>query len=38
MTKMIIEDKMDGQVSVENIDNGACFTIKIGIKDENTST
>ncbi|RXJ78360.1 ATP-binding protein [Arcobacter sp. F2176] len=29
MTKVIIEDKMNGQVSVENIDGGAMFTIKL---------
>lgn len=30
MSKMIIEDKMDGVLSVENIDDGALFTIKLG--------
>ena len=28
MAKMIIEDKMKGQLSVENKNNGACFNIK----------
>ncbi|PHR71774.1 MAG: hypothetical protein COA66_08550 [Arcobacter sp.] len=30
MAKVIIEDKMAGTISVENINDGACFTIKIG--------
>jgi len=30
MAKVIIEDKMAGSINVENIDDGACFTIKIG--------
>jgi len=29
MSKMIIEDHMKGKLSVSNIDDGACFTIKI---------
>lgn len=29
MTKVIIEDKMNGKISVENIDGGAMFTIKL---------
>jgi nitrogen fixation/metabolism regulation signal transduction histidine kinase len=29
MTKVIIEDKMNGEISVENIDGGAMFTIKL---------
>ena len=30
MAKVIIEDKMAGSIKVENINDGACFTIKIG--------
>lgn len=32
MAKVIIEDKMAGSIKVENINDGACFTIKIGQK------
>jgi len=31
MSKMIIEDNMNGRIGVENIENGAVFTIEIGI-------
>jgi len=31
MSKMIIEDNMDGKISVENITNGAQFTIELGV-------
>ena len=31
MVKMIIEDKMNGRVSVKNIENGACFTMILGL-------
>ena len=27
MSKMIIEKNMNGELTVENVDNGACFTI-----------
>ncbi len=37
MCKVIIEDKMDGKISVENKDDGACFKIKLGHICENTS-
>ncbi|RXK08680.1 ATP-binding protein [Halarcobacter ebronensis] len=30
MTKVIIEDKMDGQIFVRNVEDGAIFTIKLG--------
>ena len=30
MAKMIIEDKMDGKISVENINTGAAFKVQIG--------
>jgi len=30
MAKMIIEDKMDGKIEVENINNGACFKMILG--------
>lgn len=32
MTKVIIEDKMDGQIFVKNVDDGAMFTIRLGQK------
>lgn len=32
MTKMIIEDKMEGKISVQNNNDGACFTIELGQK------
>ena len=38
MSKMIIEDKMGGNISVENKNNGACFKIKLGHTCENIST
>lgn len=31
MTKMIIEDKMNGKISVSNINDGACFKIELGL-------
>lgn len=36
MSKMIIEDKMQGIIYVENKNDGAFFTIKLGCKCENT--
>ena len=38
MTKMIVEDKMGGKISVENKNNGACFKIKLGHICENISS
>jgi signal transduction histidine kinase len=38
MTKMIIEDKMGGKISVENKNAGACFKIKLGHICENISS
>ncbi|MFV0561996.1 ABC transporter substrate binding protein [Malaciobacter mytili] len=35
MAKLIIEDKMDGKINVENTKNGAKFIIKLGVNDEN---
>ena len=35
---MIIEDKMDGHISVENKNAGACFKIKLGHICENISS
>jgi nitrogen-specific signal transduction histidine kinase len=35
MTKLIIEDKMSGRISVENTDIGAKFTIKLELYNEN---
>ncbi|WP_321469008.1 ABC transporter substrate binding protein [Halarcobacter sp.] len=32
MTKVIIEDKMDGQIFVKNVEDGAMFTIRLGQK------
>ncbi len=32
MSKMIIEDKMGGEISVKNINDGAMFTIKLDLK------
>jgi|GEM_PF-5374288 len=34
MSKMIIDDNMNGNLSVENTRTGALFTIKIGLNDE----
>ena len=31
---MIIEDNMNGKLSVENTRTGAVFTIKLGLNDE----
>ncbi|MFV0482054.1 MAG: ATP-binding protein, partial [Campylobacteraceae bacterium] len=31
MTKMIVENSMSGKVSASNVDDGACFEIKIPI-------
>jgi len=30
MAKMIIEDKMNGKIEVENIKDGACFKMILG--------
>lgn len=38
MSKMIIEDKMHGKISVENSLAGACFKIKLGHSCENISS
>ena len=38
MSKMIIEDKMGGNISVENKNGGACFKIKLGHICENISS
>ncbi|PLY04822.1 MAG: ATP-binding protein [Arcobacter sp.] len=38
MTKMIIEDKMDGKISVHNTKNGALFHIILGQNNENISS
>lgn len=38
MTRMIVEDKMGGKISVKNKNAGACFKIKLGHICENTST
>ena len=38
MTKVIIEDKMGGSISVFNKTNGANFIIKLELKDENSSS
>jgi len=38
MTKMIIEDKMNGKIAVENINDGAKFIIKLGQENENISS
>ncbi|MFY9073552.1 ATP-binding protein [Malaciobacter mytili] len=38
MAKLIIEDKMDGKINVENTKNGAKFIIKLGVIDENIIT
>lgn len=38
MTKMIIEDKMGGNISVKNKNSGACFKIKLGHICENISS
>lgn len=38
MAKLIIEDKMDGEINVDNTKNGAKFIIKLGVNDENTIT
>ncbi|AXH10785.1 two-component system sensor histidine kinase [Malaciobacter halophilus] len=35
MAKLIIEDKMDGSIWVENTKNGAKFSIKLGVNNEN---
>ncbi|PHO15166.1 hypothetical protein CPH92_08185 [Malaciobacter marinus] len=37
MAKLIIEDKMDGTIEVENTNNGAMFSIKLGANYENTT-
>ena len=36
MTKMIIEDKMGGKISAQNVNEGARFTIEIGQNSENS--
>jgi len=38
MTKVIIEDKMSGQISVANKNNGANFSIQLGLINENISS
>lgn len=38
MTKLIIEDKMQGCISVANADKGAKFTIKLELYNENTAS
>jgi PAS domain S-box-containing protein len=38
MSKMIIEDKMDGKIIASNIDGGACFKIELGCSCENISS
>ncbi len=38
MAKLIIEDKMNGKINVENTENGAKFIIKLGINNENIVT
>lgn len=38
MAKVIIEDKMNGKISVNNVEGGACFTIKLEQKNENISS
>jgi len=37
MSKMIIEDKMDGKLCVKNRKDGACFLISLGCRCENIS-
>ena len=38
MTKVIIEDKMSGQINVTNKNDGANFIIKLGLENENFSS
>ena len=38
MAKLIIEDKMNGQISVENTSEGAKFIIKLEVSHENFSS
>ena len=38
MTKVIIEDKMGGSISVSNKTDGANFIIRLELKDENPSS
>jgi len=38
MTKVIIEDKMSGQITVSNKNDGANFIIKLGLENENFSS
>ncbi len=38
MTKVIIEDKMNGKIQVKNTKVGACFTIILEQNYENTRT
>jgi len=38
MTKLIIQDKLEGQIKYKHIKNGSCFRIKLRLHDENIST
>jgi len=38
MTKLIIQDKLDGQIEYKRLTDGSCFRIKLRLNNENTST
>ena len=38
MTKLIIQDKLGGQIQYKHIQNGSCFRIKLRLYNENIST
>jgi len=36
MSKIIVEDNMNGQISAFNVNNGACFIIQLNVQEEST--